>query len=60
MTEITPALIAEHGLSLEEYDRIKGLLGRDANLVELGARIRRCVRRLCRYQNSTGHRGSSY
>ena len=38
MTEITPALIAEHGLSLEEYDRIKGLLGRDANLVELGDR----------------------
>jgi phosphoribosylformylglycinamidine synthase len=36
MTEITPALITEHGLSLEEYDRIKGLLGRDANLVELG------------------------
>jgi phosphoribosylformylglycinamidine synthase len=36
MTEITPALITEHGLSLEEYDRIKSLLGRDANLVELG------------------------
>ncbi len=36
MTQITPALIAEHGLSPEEYARIKTLLGRDANLVELG------------------------
>ena len=36
MTDITPALIAEHGLSPEEYARIKTLLGRDANLVELG------------------------
>src|SRR5262245_12861627 len=36
MTAITPALIAEHGRSPEEYARIKGLLGRDANLVELG------------------------
>src|SRR5215472_258598 len=36
MTEITKDLIREHGLSDEEYERIKGLLGRDANLVELG------------------------
>src|SRR6202167_4162843 len=36
MTIITPELIAEHGLSPEEYARIKTLLGRDANLVELG------------------------
>src|ERR1700757_4990757 len=36
MTEITKDLIREHGLSDEEYARIKGLLGRDANLVELG------------------------
>ena len=36
MTVITPELIREHGLSDEEYGRIKKLLGRDANLVELG------------------------
>jgi len=36
MTAITPELIREHGLTDEEYGRIKGLLGRDANLVELG------------------------
>ncbi len=36
MTQITPELIREHGLSDEEYARIKALLGRDANLVELG------------------------
>src|SRR6201992_2871336 len=36
MTDITPQLIREHGLTDEEYGRIKKLLGRDANLVELG------------------------
>src|SRR6201992_102806 len=36
MTAITPELIREHGLTDEEYGRIKRLLNRDANLVELG------------------------
>src|SRR5476649_1404905 len=36
MTAITHEQIREHGLSDEEYARIKTLLGRDANLVELG------------------------
>jgi phosphoribosylformylglycinamidine synthase II len=36
MTEITPQLIREHGLSPDEYGRIKRLLNRDANFVELG------------------------
>jgi len=36
MTAMTPELIREHGLSDAEYARIKTLLGRDANLVELG------------------------
>ncbi|MES2256534.1 MAG: AIR synthase related protein, partial [Pseudomonadota bacterium] len=37
MKNITPEQIREHGLSDEEYARIKVLLGgRDANLVELG------------------------
>jgi len=33
---ITPEIVAEHGLSPEEYARIQELLGRDPNLVELG------------------------
>jgi phosphoribosylformylglycinamidine synthase subunit PurL len=34
--EITPQIVREHGLSEEEYGRIKRLLNRDPNLVELG------------------------
>ena len=34
--QITPALVKEHGLSAEEYSRIKGLMGREPTLVELG------------------------
>src|SRR5690349_8453676 len=33
---ITPEIVAEHGLSPEEYDRILHALGREPNLVELG------------------------
>ena len=36
MTEITPAIVAEHGLSPDEYQRINTLLGRAPNMVELG------------------------
>jgi phosphoribosylformylglycinamidine synthase len=36
MTEITPAIVAEHGLSPDEYARINALLGRAPNMVELG------------------------
>ncbi|MEM7024385.1 MAG: phosphoribosylformylglycinamidine synthase subunit PurL, partial [Pseudomonadota bacterium] len=34
--EITPAMIAEHGLSEAEYERIVAILGRAPNLLELG------------------------
>jgi phosphoribosylformylglycinamidine synthase II len=34
--EITPALIAEHGLSTEEYDRVLSILGREPTYTELG------------------------
>jgi phosphoribosylformylglycinamidine synthase II len=34
--EITPELIAEHGLSDDEYQRILAILGRAPNLLELG------------------------
>ncbi|MGH6871547.1 MAG: phosphoribosylformylglycinamidine synthase subunit PurL [Rhizomicrobium sp.] len=36
MTAITPELVAEHGLSPDEYGRIKQLLNREPSFVELG------------------------
>src|SRR5437588_2453719 len=35
-SQITAEIVAEHGLSVEEYDRIIKALGREPNLVELG------------------------
>lgn len=35
-TEITPEVVAEHGLTAEEYERIVGAMGRSPNLLELG------------------------
>ncbi|WP_327752740.1 phosphoribosylformylglycinamidine synthase subunit PurL [Sphingobium sp. SJ10-10] len=34
--QITPQVVAEHGLSSEEYDRVLHALGREPNLTELG------------------------
>src|SRR5205823_9751541 len=36
MAAITPEIVAAHGLSQDEYGRIRQVLGRDPNLVELG------------------------
>ena len=36
MSEITPQIVAEHGLSAEEYIQVLHALGRKPNLVELG------------------------
>src|SRR5581483_101220 len=36
MTAITPELIASHGLTSEEFQRIEQILGRAPNYVELG------------------------
>jgi phosphoribosylformylglycinamidine synthase len=36
MTAITPEIVAAHKLTAEEYERIKGHLGREPNLLELG------------------------
>ena len=33
---VTPALVAEHGLTPEEFERIKKILGREPNFTELG------------------------
>jgi phosphoribosylformylglycinamidine synthase len=36
MEQITPEVVSAHNLTLEEFERIKSLLGREPNLVELG------------------------
>ncbi|GGE19565.1 phosphoribosylformylglycinamidine synthase subunit PurL [Polymorphobacter glacialis] len=36
MTEITPQIVAEHGFTPDEYDRVVTSLGRIPNLLELG------------------------
>jgi phosphoribosylformylglycinamidine synthase subunit PurL len=36
MAAITPQIVAAHGLSQDEYARIRKVLGRDPNLLELG------------------------
>ncbi|MBN2971481.1 phosphoribosylformylglycinamidine synthase subunit PurL [Roseomonas aeriglobus] len=36
MTEITPQIVADHGLSEEEYERVLHAMGRTPNLTELG------------------------
>ena len=36
MTTITPEIVADHGLSPEEYESIKEHIGREPNLLELG------------------------
>ena len=33
---VTPALVAQHGLTPDEYERIKRILGREPNFTELG------------------------
>jgi phosphoribosylformylglycinamidine synthase len=33
---VTPELVAEHGLTPEEFERIKKILGREPNFTELG------------------------
>ena len=35
-TAITPEIVAEHGLTEEEYGRVLAIMGRAPNLVELG------------------------
>jgi len=35
-TPVTPEVVAQHGLTPDEYERLKGHLGREPNLVELG------------------------
>ncbi len=36
MSAITPNIVAEHGLSAEEYERVLRIMGREPNMTELG------------------------
>ena len=56
---ITPQVVADHGLSPEEYERVLHAIGREPNLVELGIfsvmcpsiaaiKARACTSRNCR------------
>jgi len=36
MSEITPEIIEQHGITADEYERIKEILGREPNFTELG------------------------
>jgi phosphoribosylformylglycinamidine synthase II len=36
MSEITPQIVAEHGFSPEEYERVLNAMGREPNMTELG------------------------
>jgi phosphoribosylformylglycinamidine synthase len=51
MTEITPAVVAQHGLSSEEYTRILAVLGRPPSLTELGVFSVMCSEH-CSYKSS--------
>ena len=53
-TPITPALIAEHGLKPDEYDRILKLIGREPTLTELGI-FSAMWNEHCSYKSSKTH-----
>ena len=36
MSNITPEIVAEHGLTAKEYDLVLSIMGREPNMTELG------------------------
>ena len=52
--EITPELVADHGLSPDEYERILGILGREPTFPELGV-FSAMWSEHCGYKNSRPH-----
>src|ERR1700720_3302264 len=52
--KITPALIAEHGLTPEEYQRFRALIGRDPSFTELGI-VSAMWNEHCSYKSSKMH-----
>ncbi|HVA63454.1 MAG TPA: phosphoribosylformylglycinamidine synthase subunit PurL [Terriglobales bacterium] len=51
---ITPELLAQHGLTAAEYEKIRGLLGREPNLTELGV-FSVMLSEHCSYKSSRVH-----
>ena len=41
MSQITPEIVAQHGLSPEEYERVLHAMGREPNLTELGIHLKK-------------------
>src|SRR5258707_3784911 len=54
MTAVTPEIVREHGLNEDEYVRIKRLLNREPNLVELGVFSVMCSEH-CSYKSTRVH-----
>ncbi len=52
--KITPALVAEHGLKPDEYDRFRELIGRDPTITELGI-VSAMWNEHCSYKSSKVH-----
>src|ERR1700730_15444540 len=52
--KITPALIAEHGLTPDEYERFRALIGRDPSFTELGI-VSAMWNEHCSYKSSKVH-----
>src|ERR1700745_836388 len=53
--KISPALVAAHGLTPEEYQRILALVGREPSITELGI-FSAMWKEHCSYKSSTTHR----
>ncbi|UMY19388.1 phosphoribosylformylglycinamidine synthase subunit PurL [Methylobacterium organophilum] len=51
---ITPELVRQHGLTPEEYERFRGLIGRDPTLTELGI-VSAMWNEHCSYKSSRKH-----
>ena len=51
---ITPELVAQHGLTPDEYQRFRGLIGRDPTLTELGI-VSAMWNEHCSYKSSRKH-----
>lgn len=56
MTEITPEVIEQHGITPDEYERIKEIMGREPNYTELGV-FSVMWSEHCSYKSSRVHLG---
>src|SRR5579871_294642 len=52
--QITPKLVAEHGLKPDEYERFRALIGRDPSFTELGI-VSAMWNEHCSYKSSKAH-----